>query len=66
VTGLWRQWGPYRGELLVGKNDPEDSSEGLARAVKGNSSSTDYDYTDLLFNVKSIEYSLFQIGKFAN
>lgn len=38
-----------RAHFIVGKNEPENSSEELTRAVKGNSSSTDFDYTDLPF-----------------
>lgn len=38
-----------RAHFIVGKNEPENSSEELTRVVKGNSSSTDFDYTDLPF-----------------
>ena len=38
-----------RAYFIVGKNEPENSSDGLSRAVKGYSSSTDFDYTDLPF-----------------
>lgn len=38
-----------RAHFIVGKNEPENSSEELTRAVKGNSSSTDFDHTDLPF-----------------
>ena len=38
-----------RAYFIVGKNEPENSSDGLSRAVKGYSSSTDFDYTNLPF-----------------
>ena len=38
-----------RAHFIVGKSEPENSPEDLTRALKGNSSSTDFDYTDLPF-----------------
>lgn len=38
-----------RAQFIVGKSDAENSTEGLTRVVKGDSSSTDYDYTELPF-----------------
>ena len=38
-----------RAHYILGKNEPENSSEELTSAVKDNSSSTDFDFTDLPF-----------------
>lgn len=38
-----------RAQFVVGKNEAENPSEGSTRTVKGNSSLTDYNYTDLPF-----------------
>ena len=38
-----------RAHFIVGRNEADNSSEGSTKAVKGNSSLTDYDYNDLPF-----------------